>query len=48
VVGDRPTHRDLSPHGVALDQGQDGPNTQHMMALLEMAESLSLGYLFTD
>jgi ribosome-binding protein aMBF1 (putative translation factor) len=29
-------------------EGRGRPNTEHMMALLELAEGLALGHLFTD
>ena len=37
------------PHTVwRWTKGRTRPNTQHMMALLELAEELGLAHLFTD
>ena len=37
------------PHTVfRWKEGQGRPNAQHMMALLELADDLGLGHLFTD
>ena len=37
------------PHTVwRWTQGRTRPNTQHMMALLELADDLGLGHIFTD
>ena len=37
------------PHTVwRWKEGQGLPNVQHMMALLDLAKDLGLGYLFTD
>ena len=29
-------------------EGRGGPNTEHMMALLELADDLGLAHMFTD
>ena len=47
-AGDRPPHRDLSPHRMALDRRQSAAQRETRMALLEMAESLGLGCIFTE
>ena len=37
------------PHTVwRWKEGQGRPNVQHMMALLDLADGLGLGHLFTD
>lgn len=37
------------PHTVfRWKEGQGRPNAQHMMALLDLADDLGLGHLFTD
>ena len=50
MVGDCPPHRDLSPHRVALKGLTAGyePNNHHWEALVELANSLVPGHLFTD
>ena len=48
VGRDRPANRHLSPHRMALEGGLGRPNAKHMMALLDLANSLGLGHLFTD
>ena len=45
VVGDRPPHRDLSPHGET--EGVQ-PHFRHQMALLGLADNLGLGCIFTE
>ena len=45
VGGDRPPHRDLSPHGET--EGVQ-PHFRHQMALLGLADDLELGCIFTE
>ena len=48
MVGDCATHRDLPLHSIALEARRGRPNMEHMMALLDLADDLGLGHLFTD
>lgn len=46
--GDRPPPRDPSHTVRRWKKGQAPPNAQQKMALLDLAEDLGLGHLFTD
>ena len=48
VVGDCPTHRNIPLHRIAMEARQGPPRMEHMMALLDLAESLGLAYIFTE
>ena len=48
VGGDCPPPGDLPPHRRALVEGGVRPNHQHRKALVELADSLGLGSIFTE